>query len=190
MDRALYDFAEAAMGKNTDMSWSLSEAVLRRQVAPVFNRCARGDLSADQALDVALDFVAVRVANTLEVFNNLFQVLEQKIDLQMHGERFPALLELEEFFMGLNADAQWATDASITRRELHPLFVRVSEGRISTNDGVCVFCDMIIAKKEYHLDLIHGMCLRLTRQILDAKWLESGSGDNNGDQERLVNGDE
>lgn len=191
MDRALYDFAEAAMGKNTDMSWSLSEAVLRRQVAPVFNRCTRGDLSADQALDVALDFVTVRVANTLEVFNALFQVLEQKIDLQMHGEQFPALIELEEFFMGLNSEAQWATDESITRKELHPLFVRVSSGKISASDGVCVFCDMIISKKEFYLDLIHGMCLNLTRQILAAKAAsESGNGDCNGDQERMANGDE
>lgn len=191
MDRALYDFAEAAMGKNTDMSWSLSEAVLRRQVAPVFSRCSRGDLSADQALDVALDFVTVRVANTLEVFNTLFQVLEQKIDLQMHGEQFPALLELEEFFLGLNSEAQWATDPGITRKELHPLFVRVATGKISVNDGVCVFCDMIISKKELYLDLVHGMCLRLTRQILAAKKAaETESGDSNGDQERMANGDE
>ena len=190
MDRALYDFAEAAMGKNSDMSWSLSEAVLRRQVTPVFHRCARGDLTEEQALDVALDFVTARVANTLEVFNTLFQVLEQKIDLQMHGQRFPALLELEEFFMGLNADAQWATDTSITRRELYPLFVRVSAGQLSVKDGVAVFCDMIISKKELYLDLIHGMCLSLTKQILDAQWLEGGSDESNGDQEKIINGDE
>lgn len=189
MDRALYDFAEAAMGKNTDMSWSLSEAVLRRQVSPVFNRCARGDLTADQALDVALDFVTVRVANTLEVFNTLFQILETKIDLQMHGETFPALTELEEFFLGLNPEAHWATDEGITHKELHPLFVRVATNRISASDGVIVFCDMIISKKELYLDLIHGMCLRLTRQILDAQWLESGS-PTDGNPERLVNGDE
>lgn len=179
------------MGKNTDMSWSLSEAVLRRQVAPVFSRCARGDLSADQALDVAIDFVTVRVANTLEVFNALFKVLEQKIDLQMHGEQFPALLELEEFFLGLNSEAQWATDGSITRRELHPLFGRVAAGQISVNDGVCVFCDMIISKKNLYLDLVHGMCLNLTRQILAAKAAaETRSSESNGDQERMANGDE
>ena len=190
MDRALYDFAEAAMGKNTDMSWSLSEAVLRRQVSPVFRRCARGDLTADQALDVALDFVSVRVANTLEIFNALFQVLETKIDLQMHGAQFSALLELEEFFLGLNPDAQWATDDGITRKELTPLFQKVSTGRISTTDGVVVFCDMIISKKEFYLDLIHSMCLKLTQQIIEAQREAREPSGGSEDQERMVNGDE
>lgn len=188
MDRALYDFAEAAMGKNTNMSWSLSEAVLRRQVSPVFRRCARGELSPEQALDVALDFVTVRVANTLEVFTALFQVLETAIDLKMNGVRFPALLELEEFFLGLNADAQWATDPLITRKELYPVFLRVAAGNMNTSDGVSVFCDMIISKKELYLDMVHAMCLNLTRQILDAQWLEQGSEGN--EAERLANGDE
>lgn len=188
MDRALYDFAEAAMGRNTDMSWSLSEAVLRRQVSPVFRRCARGELSAEQALDVALDFVTARVANTLEIFTTLFQVLETKIDLQMHGKHFPALLELEEFFLGLSPDAQWATDPKITRKELHSLFIRVAAGLINTNEALSVFCDMIISKKELYLDMVHAMCLNLTKQILDAQWLEKGSGGN--DQERITNGEE
>lgn len=191
MDRALYDFAEAAMGKNTSMSWSLSEAVLRRQVTPLFKRCARGDLTAEQALDVALDFVTARVANTLEVFSVLFHTLELKLDLQMHGVQFVALTELEEFFLGLNADSQWATDESISRKELHPLFVRVATGMISASEAVLIFCDMIISKKELYLDLIHGMCLRLTREILEAQSLEDGpTDDTNGDPESVVNGDE
>lgn len=192
MDRALYDFAEAAMGQNAQMSWSLSEAVLRRQVAPIFKRCARGDLSAEQALDVALDFVTARVTNTLEVFNSLFQVLEAKIDIQMHGSQFPALAELNEFFWGLNSEAQWATDESISRREFHHLFSKVADNTVSIVDGIVIFCDAIIAKKEFYLDLIHGMCLRLTQQILHAQRAReaAASDEGNGDQEKIGNGDE
>lgn len=185
MDRALYDFAEAAMGRNSEMNWSLSEAILRRQIAPVFTRCARGDLSADQALDVALDFVAVRVANTREVFNQLYQRLEARIDVQLHGEQYPALLELDEFFMGLNLDAHWATDKDITARELLPVFVKVRFGTLTERDGVAVFCDMISSKKEFYLDLIHAICLRLTRQIAVSQQTVISD-----EEQRTANGDE
>jgi hypothetical protein len=189
VDRALYDFAEAAMGKNTEMSWSLNDAVLRRQIAPVFHRCACGDLTTDQALDIALDFVSVRVATMLNVFNRLFDTLENRIDVQMHGERLPALLELEEFFMGLNSEAQWAIDKTISRQELHPVFVRVSTATLSSADGALVFCDMITSKKEHYIQLIQGMCRKLTEQILKVQRAQE-TGGSSGGQERVTNGDD
>lgn len=185
MDSALFDFAEAAMGKNTAMTWSVSADVLRRQVAPVFARCANQDLTAEESLDVAMDFVTARVSNMLDVFSKLFETLETRIDVQMHGEDFPALTELEEFFLGLNSEAQWATDRDITRRELRTLFNKVYSGEYSARTGVCVFCDTIISKKDYYLTLIHGMCLRLTEQILEAKKAKESQG-----PERMANGDD
>jgi hypothetical protein len=185
VDSALFDFAEAAMGNNASMSWSLSAEVLRRQVGPVFVRCASGDLSAEEALEVAMEFVDARVQTMLNVFNNLFTKLNEKIDLQMQGAEFPALLELEEFFLGLNSESQWATDSEITKQELHTLFEKVHDGRFSTKTGVCVFCDTITSKKEYYLALIHGMCLRLTMQIFEARKAKETQG-----PERLANGDD
>lgn len=190
MDRALYDFAEAAMGKNTAMSWSLSEAVLRRQVTPVFKRCSRGDLSAEQALDIALDFVGASVTNIFEIFSNLFKVLESRIDVQMHGQTFPALAELEEFFMGLNTESQWSTDKDITQQEFHPLFLRVASGNLTVANGVYVFCDTVIAKKDYYLELIKGMCVRLTQQLLDKQAALEANGNGSGHSNGRSNGDD
>ena len=185
MDSALFDFAEAAMGKNTAMTWSLSADVLRRQVAPVFARCANGDLTSEEALSVAMDFVAARVTTMLDVFSDLFETLNDRIDVQMHGEDFPALTELEEFFLGLNSESQWATDSKITKRELKTLFEKVASGEYSARTGVCVFCDTITSKKDYYLTLIHGMCLRLTEQILEAKKAKESPG-----PERTANGND
>jgi hypothetical protein len=182
VDSALFDFAEAALGKNTSMTWSLSTDVLRRQVAPVFIRCSSRELTADEACDVAMDFVTARVTNMLDIFTKLFETLKSRMDVQLHDAQFPALTELEEFFLGLNSEAQWATDIGITKRELHSLFDKVYQGDYSTRTGVYVFCDMIIAKKEYYLDLIHGMCLRLTEQILESRQALDAQG-----PERLAN---
>lgn len=185
MDSALFDFAEAALGKNSAMSWSLSGDVLRRQVAPVFARCSSQELTAEEACDVAMDFVAARVSNMLDVFSSLFTTLESRIDVQMHGEQFPALVELEEFFLGMNSEAQWAVDSEIAKRELHTLFDKVHRGVYGTRTGVYVFCDTILAKKEFYLELIHGMCLRLTEQIIAVKKAQETP-----DPGRLANGDD
>lgn len=185
MDSALFDFAEAALGNNTAMRWSLNADVLRRQVAPVFARCSSQELTADEACSVALDFVNARVRTMLDIFNQLYQTLCERIDVQMHGASLPALVELEEFFLGLNSESAWATDGEISRQELYPLFEKVYAGTYSAKTGVCVFCDIITAKKEFYLDLIHGMALRLTEQILDARAARESSG-----PERLANGDE
>lgn len=185
MDSALFDFAEAAIGNNSKMKWSLSADVLRRQISPVFVRCSNQELTAEEAMDVAIDFVGARVSNMLDIFNGLYTTLSTRIDEQMHGESLPALLEMEEFFLGLDAESQWATDSEITRRELHALFEKVYSGEYSARTGVCVFCDTITSKKEYYLHLIHGMCLRLTEQILEARAAKETQG-----PERLANGDD
>ena len=132
-----------------------------------------------------MDFVAARVTTMLDVFSDLFETLSTRIDVQMHGEDFPALTELEEFFLGLNSESQWATDSKITKRELKTLFEKVASGEYSAKTGVCVFCDTITSKKDYYLTLIHGMCLRLTEQILEAKKAKESSG-----PERTANGND
>jgi hypothetical protein len=190
VDSALFDFAEAAMGKNTEMNWSLSPAVLRRQISPVFNLCAAQELTAEEALDVAMEFVAARVTNMLEVFQKLFDTLSQRIDVQMHGVEFPALLEIEEFLLGLHPESQWATDKGITRRELHYLFEKVYAGEYSSRTGVAVFCDTVMSKKDYLLDLVQTMCLGLTQQIVDARKAQEPATSDPEGPERMANGDD
>jgi hypothetical protein len=189
VESALFEFAEAARGKNTAMSWSLSFDVLRRQVDPIFKRCSSGELTAEEALDVAMDFVTARVTNMLEVFNDLYRTLASRVDVQMHGRRFPALIELEELFLGLDGESQWAIDGGITRRELATLFTKVGSGKYSSKTGVCVFCDTIMSKKQYYLDLIARLCLQLIQEIEEAKKVEESAPDSN-DPERMVNGDD
>src|SRR3954471_1701196 len=102
MDRALIDFAEATKGLNSEMRWTLSEDITRRQMAPVFDRCASGAITPDQALDVCMDCVNTKVRNTMQIFDRLFNTLFYKMTHEFGAYKFPALLELEEFFMGLN----------------------------------------------------------------------------------------
>lgn len=189
MDSALFDFAEAAMGKNTEMSWSLSPEILRRQISPVFDLCATKELSAEEALDVAIEFVNARVTTILEVFTKLFETLNSRIDVQMHGMEFPALVEIEEFLLGLDAEAQWAIDGKITRRELHRLFEKVYSGDYSTRTGVYVFCDTIKSKRDFLLERVQGRCLALTQQIVDARKAQEPTPDPEG-PERMANGED
>lgn len=168
VERALYDFAEAAIGKNHDMQWSLSEAVLRRQVAPVFERCFRGELSPEEALDISVDFVVARMTYTIEVFSDLLNRLETRMGVQIQGMKTPGpILELQELFMGLNPESDWATNEKIARRELYPLFVRVAVGNFDPEHAMIIFCDNIIAKKDFYLELVHGMCFRLAQELAD-----------------------
>lgn len=192
MDSALFDFAEAAMGKNTEMRWSLSPDVLRRQINPVFTLCAARKLTAQESLDVAMEFVTARVTNMLEVFTKLFNTLSERIDMQMKGAQFPALGEIEEFLLGLNAESQWATDGGITRRELHNLFEKVYVGEYTPQTGVAVFCDTIMSKKDFLLELVQQMCLTLTQQIMEARQAAQEpavTSDPDG-PERMANGDD
>lgn len=190
MDSALFDFAEAAMGKNTEMRWSLSPDVLRRQISPVFSLCAVQELTADQALDVAVEFVTARVNTMLEVFTKLFETLCSRIDVELHGKDFPAIVDIQEFLWGLNPESQWATDGGITRRELHVLFDKVYSGEYSQRTGISVFCDTITSKTEYLLELVQQMCMALTTQIIEArKAPEPVTPDPDG-PERMANGDD
>lgn len=166
VERALYDFAEAAMGRNSEMRWSLSEAILRRQISPVIKCCSTGELTTEQALDVALDFVGARLANTMEIFTELFRTLENKIDIQMHGEHFPTLLTLEEFFMGLDSDTEWVTNSEVARREMRPVFQKVALGSMGTNEALAVFCGNVSAKRDYYLDTVQGLAVALTEEVV------------------------
>lgn len=189
VDRALQDFAEAAMGKNSGMNWSLSGDILRRQIQPIFDRCYAGDLSAESALDVAVDFVSSRTDNTVEIFAELFRTLQTRIDVQIHGQTFPPLIQLEELFLGLNPDSEWATDEKILRRELYPLFVRVAVRRLTADNALTVFCDAITTKNEMYLSLIHSMTRELAMSLRDMPSSTPPDADTD-TAERMVNGDE
>lgn len=183
VSRALYDFAEAAMGNNGEMRWALSDPILRRQIAPIFDRCAKGELTAEDALDVAVDYTQIRVTNTLEIFTNLFETLESRIEVQLHGETFPTLLKLQEFFMGLSEDVDWATDENILRKELYPLFVRVAMGTLPPKEAIVVFCDNVKVKRDLYLERVYGLVYQLTEEIVVTQQEHTAT-------QRTINGEE
>jgi len=173
--RALYDFAEAAIGRNTRMQWSISPSVLRRQVIDVFKRCGEGDLSAEQALDVAADFVRARLENTLGIYTELFDKLEPKLLETFPEVEFPPLIELRELFLGLNPESEWSTSDQILRAELYPLFVRVALGNLMADVAVLIFCDNIMSKTEFYKRLVYDKCVALAKDIEYLESTEAGT---------------
>lgn len=165
MERSLMDLAEAAKGLNSEMHWTLSEEIARRQIAPIFTRCASGDLSPTQALDVSMDCISAKLDNTMSVFDKIFRRLYEKTAERFEGHRFRALTDMEEFFMGLNSDAAWSTNTSIARQELAPVFQRCASGELTTTQALDVFIDNMIAKRDFILSLLQDMVRRLALEV-------------------------
>lgn len=168
LNSALYDLAEAALGQNSSMQWSLNDAILKRQIASVFKRCSEGDLAAEDALDVVMDFTSAGVANNVEILERLFVKVDLEVSTEFPGFTFTALNRLQELLMGLNAEAEWATSDAIARREMYPLFVRLSVGRMEANESVITFCDSMTAKRLYYLELIQELTSQLAQEIVVA----------------------
>lgn len=166
MNRALQDFAEAALGHNSEMSWSLSAPILRRQVTPVFRRCAAGDLSAEQALDIAVDFTMQRTSAIVESFNKLYNALQARVSEQLPDTKLPTMTAFQELFMGLNPEIEWVTDDRITRRELYPIFVRVAVGNLTDQEGLSTFCDQMSAKRDFYLETCQILARKLSEDIV------------------------
>lgn len=177
MEKALWDFAEAALGRNRDMRWSLSDPILRRQISPVFKRCASEELSPEVALDVAVDFVASRMTNTLEIFSNLYQSLNDKLGDHGQSHKFAYMGQLQEFFLGLNTETEWMTNRTILQREMWPLFNKVADGNVNQKEALTIFCDSVGSKRDYYLELVYTLVHQLTEEILayeEAKLSSSG----------------
>lgn len=166
MDRALTELAEATRGLNSDLSWTLDEDISRRQVGPVFNRCASGNLSAEQALDVCMDCMNAKLAYTMEVFDGLFTRLASRITERFGDTHFEGMIPLQEFFMGLGDSAPWIMNDKIARGELRPVFVRCSEGSLSPHQALDIFVDNMVAKRDYTLQLLQEMVLHLAVEIV------------------------
>lgn len=166
MDRALTELAEATVGLNSELRWTLSEDITRRQVQPAFDRCAEGELTPEQALDVCMDCVVAKLQHTMRVFDSLYSSLAEKLIERYGDTHFPAMLELQEFFMGLESTTQgWSTSEEIAREELYPVFRRVASGNLSSRQGLDVFVDNMIAKRDYTLSVIQNMVVRLATEI-------------------------
>ncbi len=165
MDRALTELAEATLGLNSELSWTLSEDITRRQVAPVFNRCASGELSPEQALDVCMDCVNAKLAYTMDVFDRLYTRLSEKLIEGFGDTHFPAMLALQEFFMGLEDTARWSTNTEIARNELRPAFERCASGSLEACQALDVFVDNMVAKRDYTLSLLQDMVRNLAVEI-------------------------
>jgi hypothetical protein len=166
MDRALTELAEASVGLNSELRWTLSEDITRRQVQPAFDRCASGELTPEQAMDVCMDCVSAKLHHTMKVFDTLYSRLADKLTERYGDTHFPAMLELQEFFMGLESNTvNWSTSETVAREELFPVFRRVASGHLSPRQGLNVFVDNMSAKRDFTLDVIQGMVARLATEI-------------------------
>lgn len=165
LERALYDFAEAALGRNSEMQWSLSEPIARRQLGPLFDKCLAGELSAEQSLDVCVDCVAAKLHNNMQVLSNLYAALNRELKPFEPAEPFASHLELEEYFVGLNDEANWATSVEIARSELRPLFQRCSQGTVGKDLAMDLFCDHIRVKRDTFLVILQEIVQRLAVQL-------------------------
>lgn len=166
MDRALTELAEATVGLNTELEWTLSDEITRRQVAAVFKRCATGELTPDQALDVCMDCVNAKLAYTTKVFDGLFSRLADRLTEHYGDMHFPAMLTLQEFFMGLEpTTSEWSTSEELAREELRPVFVRCANGALSPSQALDVFIDNLAAKRDYTMSVIKAMVIELAQQV-------------------------
>jgi hypothetical protein len=168
MDRALTELAEATVGLNSELRWTLSEEITRRQVQPAFERCSTGELAPEQAMDVCMDCVTAKLHHTMKVFDGLYSQLAERITKRYGDTHFSTMLELQEFFMGLESTTvNWAMSETISREELFPVFERVASGHLSTQQGLNVFVDNMAAKRDYILSLIQEMVVKLATEIKD-----------------------
>lgn len=165
VDRALYDFAEAVLGHNSDMAWSLSPEIMTRSVKPVFDRLYEGKLTAEQAMTVAMDYVAPRVANNIEKCQSLFADLDQRLGELLDKEILPAQTALNELFLGLNEEFNWTTNPDYMRAELRPSFQRVASGTLSPEQAVMLFVDNLVARMKAMLDTIKGLVEQLSEEL-------------------------
>lgn len=166
VDRALSDFSEAVLGHNSEMKWSLSPEIMTRSVMPVFNRCAQGKLTADQALTVAMDFVAARMTNNFKTCQGLFTVLDTRLEALLHGEILPAHAALKELFvLGINDELNWTMSSEHMIAEFRPTFERVASGDLSPNQAVMVFVDSVVVRNDSMLSIINRLIVELAQEL-------------------------
>lgn len=165
MDRALTELAEATVGLNSELRWSLSDDITRRQMEPIFSRCASGDLTPQQAIDVCVDCMAVKINHINKVFDNLYCRLVDRLTLEYGDTHFAAMADLQEFFMGLDDTNQWAVSEEIFRSETLPVFIRCSEGALGPQQALNIFVDNVSVKRQYTLQLIQDKVRKLAQEI-------------------------
>lgn len=166
MDRALTELAEASVGLNSELSWTLSEDISRRQVQPVFERCASGELTPEQALDVCMDCMRAKTEAMMKIFDGLFTRLCDRLSDRYGDTHFQCILEMQEFFMGLDSTTvHWSNNQTITREELIPVFRRCASGELGMVQALDVFIDNMVCKRDYNLETIQDMVRRLALEI-------------------------
>lgn len=165
VNRALSDFADVVAGHNREMQWSLSPEILHRSVTPVFARLYEGKLTAEQALTVAMDFVAPRVKNNIDTCQGLFETLDARLEATLHGVCLPAQTALSELFLGLNEEFNWCTNTNYMADELRPTFERVGSGNLVPDQAVMLFVDNMKARMDSMLSIINELIVQVADEF-------------------------
>lgn len=165
VNRAITDFAEAVSGDNRNMQWSLSSEIMMRSVKPVFVRLYEGKLTAEQAVMVAMDYVAPRVKNNIDTCQDLFTTLDARLEVALKDKTLPAQAALNELFLGLNEEFNWTTDTHYMADELRPTFDRVASGLLVPEQAVMLFVDNMKARMEAMLGIIKDLTVELAQEF-------------------------
>jgi hypothetical protein len=159
----LYDFAEAALGHSSDMRWSLNAEITQRQVSPLLARCKSHEVTSLQATEAAMDVFRAKMLTIREVLASLYEAL--RAELGEEGESFPAVIEFDELFMGLNSSIEWASNAEVLQDEIEPLFERCYSGGLDIKSASALFTDSVVARKNYYLEVVQNLTRNLALQM-------------------------
>lgn len=76
---ALDDLVEVFVGLSSELEWSTSEDISRKELLPIFMMCASHTLSPEQALDVVISNILVKRDETFAVLLKMVQRLNKEL---------------------------------------------------------------------------------------------------------------
>jgi hypothetical protein len=162
--RALYDLAEAVLGRAPEMHWSMDEGIARRESSRLFCRLFEGSTTPDVALEVFVIGMMTKVQHMIRViderYNRLIVALTQDEQAQC-----PALNDFFEFFTTMSQDSDYAVSEGITRVELKPLFQACYDHVLNPADCEDAVFDYVSAKRETMLLTLQESVKQLNQEL-------------------------
>lgn len=76
---ALDELVEVFAGLSTELEWSTSEDIYRKELLPIFNLCASHTLNPEQTLDVVMSNILVKRGETFAVMLKIVKRLNRQL---------------------------------------------------------------------------------------------------------------
>jgi hypothetical protein len=162
--RALYELAEAVLGRSPEMHWSVDEDIARRETSRLFDRLFDHTTTPQAALEVFMIGTMTKVSNSIGVIEDRYNALVVSLSNEQQ-DQCPALSEFFEFFTAVSQSADYCLSETITRRELAPLFQACHEKVISSADCQDAVFDYVTAKRDTILITLQLSVQRLNKEL-------------------------